>query len=209
MQMWDTRWSESGVDTVKVKAHRDVRSFLNIKQDVIIEYYDFYGKKAKEMDELEKHRGDQEEEKNNKLLPDKCDVTLDNSYKNFPDICPECKKKFQTWLERNELKLSSVIPSSVPSPSLQLTKTPITESSPHKVLQLVAKDPQVSPLFSTAQKTDEPFRSLREITKQVRETSPPTAAPSLNQMDDCESILRMRETSPQTTPPAINQMDEC
>ena len=118
MQMWDTRWSKSGVDTLKVKAHSDVRSFLHIKQDVIIEYYDFYGKKAKEMDELEKHRGDQEEEENNKLLPDKCDVTLDNSYKNFPDICPECKKKFQTWLERNELKLSSVIPSSVPSPSL-------------------------------------------------------------------------------------------
>ena len=182
---------------MKVKAHFDVRAYLNIKQDVIIQYFDFYGKKAKEMDELEKQTSDkftQEEDKNKKSLPEKSNITLENTYTDFPNICPECKRKLQTWLKRNEIKLSSVIPSTVPSPSLQLTKTPITENFPHKVLQLIAKDPQVSPLFSTAQKTDEPLRSLREITKQVRKTSSPTAAPSLNQMDDCESILRMRET---------------
>ena len=60
MQIWGTHWSKSGVDTVKVKAHFDVRTYLNIKQDVIIEYYDFYGKKAKEMDELEKQKSDKQ-----------------------------------------------------------------------------------------------------------------------------------------------------
>ena len=47
MQLWDTRWSKDGVDTVKVKAHFDVRAYLNIKQDVIIQYFDFYGKRQR------------------------------------------------------------------------------------------------------------------------------------------------------------------
>lgn len=54
MQMWDTCWSVAGVDTVKENAHFHVISYLNIKQDVIIEYYNFYRKRDTEVGEIEK-----------------------------------------------------------------------------------------------------------------------------------------------------------
>lgn len=117
MQIWDSCWSKKGTDTVKVKAHTEVRAYLNIKQDVHIEYYYLYGK-TNIRKKTEEHNIDTDD-----VVDTEADISLNtepdtnaqhNTTAYIPNCCPHCQDNVNTWIQHKGFYIPTPLPSPIP-----------------------------------------------------------------------------------------------
>lgn len=163
MQIWDSRWSKKGTDTVKVKAHTEVRAYLNIKQDVHIEYYDLYGK-TNIRKKTEEHKIDTDD-----VVDTETDISLNtepdtnarhNTTADIPDCCPDCQDKVNTWLQHKGLYIPTPLPS--PIPLTTPAHVPQINDTLPQTTSHIREEIKAFPLFhATTCKTDEPLRSCQ------------------------------------------------